>query len=205
MRNYVWPLFAIIIMFDEVASSLMKFYEKTIGFFSYSNGSMSYLVFLDYMSSVMIVLTLFYLFIGLWKNLESPLVSIWKLSYDVFVNFKVSKINIENKIWLFLVSTLLLVSISFFTWYLFWDYSTRSYVSIYDILSNIIWIASFFYISRIGTLFISNSSTEFLEHETWFWKVWIWSFVYISLLWFFYTYTDIIMKLIQNTINAFVK
>lgn len=205
MRNYVWPLFAIIIMFDEVATSLHKFYEKTIWFFSYSGVSMSYLVFLDYMSSVMIILTLFYLFIGLWSKLESPLVSIGKLSYDVFKNFNISKINIENKIWLFLVSTLLLVSISFFTWYLFWDYSTRTYVNIYDILSNIISIASFFYVSKVWTSFISSSAAEFLEHETGFWKIWIGSFIYISVLWLFYIYTHIVMTLIERLVSVVIK
>jgi len=198
MRSYIWPLLAFFIMFNEIIDMFWSFYNKTLAFFSYENSNATYLFFLEYMSSILILLILFYLFFWIWGKISSPLVSVGKIMYDVISKFNISKIRFENKIWIFLLSLLVLISITFFTKYLFHDFSNREYKSIYQIVLDIISMWWFFYISYIFTNFINKATNDFIETEKWFSLIWFFTFFYISILWIFYSYMDYSNEFIVN-------
>lgn len=190
-------------MNKEISNVLYDFIQKTLFFFNTSN-NMSYLLFFNYIYDILVILLLIYILFWFWKKVFSPIITTWSILYKNIKNWSNKEIDIENRIAILLLSTLIFIWALYFIKDIFYIYSNKEEISIIWIIIDMISIWLFFYVSHIFSLKLDHYTNMFIKNKEWFWLIWLYSFSYILLIGFFYPYIIFLEKTFRDIINYII-
>lgn len=189
---------AVLLLWNEALGIVQSFFSETKIFFGSETVWSSN--FLTYITKILSVLMLFYLFVGFWGKLSSPLMNIINIVGEV-TNEKSTSMHWSNKYPIFGTIAVLYISIVFFTKILINNFAGVVETSIADILFQILSIATYFWLSVLVLALVRNATLRFVETEEGFQHITFYTAIYLFFIGVFYTAFWELTKWLSNLLS----